>query len=179
MKLTDIGYLVGIALIFGPVVINASLNRWLHIGMILIGAILISIAGYNAQAKAIGMGETGEALLQSAWRWFRVRVLREPLPPQALELASSKLYQSVIPRPRRSTLSRWALICGIAFVFMPSLLGWPSSVGGRLFAIGWGSLLIVASQRNLPPTEPDDPPHGQELLEVAWRWIRQRILGRQ
>lgn len=177
MKLVNLAMLLGAGLILLPPALDLDLNKWIYYLMCLLGALLCSISGYSAQASAVGMGETGEALLQSAWRWFRVKVLGHRLPPQVHDMSSEEIHQSIIPRPPRSPLSRWTLICGIAFVFMPSLLGWPSSNAGRLFAIGWGSLLIVASQRNLPPAEPGDPPHGREMLEVAWSWITRRLFG--
>jgi hypothetical protein len=105
MKLTDVGYLIGLVLILGPVLLDVSINRWLYYVMILVGTVLVSIAGYNAQAKAVGMGETGEELLQRAWYWFRVKVLRQnvaPLPaPEPVDA-----HQSITPEPPLSMLSK-------------------------------------------------------------------------
>ena len=70
IKLTSIALVVGLSLGLGPwIFIEKPESYWIWISMF--GAVLVSIAGYNAQAGMIGLGEPGEELLQSCWAWVK------------------------------------------------------------------------------------------------------------
>ena len=74
MKLTSLALSLGVALALGPwIFIDNPSRLWLCVSIA--GLVLASIAGYNAQAGMIGLGEPGEELLQS-WlsalkKWLR------------------------------------------------------------------------------------------------------------
>ena len=73
-RLVDLAIVVGLVLGLAPwIFLHEPNSYWLIVSVI--GGLLCSIAGYNAQARAVGMGEPGEELLQKAWHWFRVKVL--------------------------------------------------------------------------------------------------------
>lgn len=38
--------------------------------------------------------------------------------------------------------------------------------------IAVGGVLIMAARRKLPPTKPNDPPHGQEWLQGVWAGVQ-------
>lgn len=177
MKISDIGFLVGVSLILGPAIFEINLNKWIYYLMLLVGAILVSIAGYNAQARALGQGEPGEELLQKAWLWFRVKVLRQKvalLPsPEPMDA-----HQSIVPMPPLSLLSKSVQGIGLVLVIAPTLLGWKVGNDWRMGFIAVGSALIVLARRTLPPQSPSDPPHGKELLQAAWGWVQQRLKGK-
>jgi hypothetical protein len=171
MKLVNIGMILGAGLILLPPVLDLKINHWIYYLMCLIGGILCTISGLSAQASSVGMGETGEELLQQAWRWFRIKVLRqklEPLPqPEPLEP-----HQSIAPEPPLSMLSKSVQGIGLVLVIAPTLLGWKVGNDTRMAFIAVGSVLIMAARRKLPPTEPNDPPHGQEWLQMVWARVR-------
>ncbi len=123
------------------------------------------------------MGEPGEELLQKAWRWFRLKVLRQQLAPLA-QPESLQSHKSIVPKPPLSLLSKTVQAVGLALVIAPTLLGWKIGHDWRMGFIAVGSLLILLARRTVPPQTPDDPPHGQELLLVAWGWVRQRLHGK-
>lgn len=169
-KFVDVAFIVGLTLGIGPwLVFDEPSQYWLIASVV--GGLLVAIAGYNAQARAVGMGEPGEDLLQQAWHWFRTKVLRQKVaalpPPEPVDA-----HQSIAPKPPRSALSQWALGIGLALVIAPTVLGWKVGNDWRMAFIAVGSVLIVASRRNLPPKNADDPPHGQELMQAAWAWLR-------
>ena len=177
MKRSFIAIHTGLVLIFGPVVLEIDINQWVYYLMILIGVVLVSIAGYNAQARGLGQGEPGEELLQKAWHWFRVNVLRQqidPMPPT--ETAGA--HQSVTPKPALSLLSKTVQGIGLVLVIAPTLLGWQVGNDWRMGFIALGSALIVVARKTLPPQSPNDPPHGKELLQAAWGWLQQRLKGK-
>lgn len=177
MKRNFIALHVGLVLIFGPVVLDIQINRWIYYLMILVGVVLVSIAGYNAQARAVGMGEPGEELLQKAWHWFRVKVLRQqvdPLPQAEPEHA----HQSIVPKPPLSLLSKSVQGVGLVLVIAPTLLGWKVGHDWRMGFIAVGSVLILLARKTLPPQSPDDPPHGQELLQAVWGWVQRHMKGK-
>ena len=161
---------MGCTLLFGPwyLVCEPGIGS---IVFSICGFLLIAIVGYNAQASLMGMGEPGEELLQQAWRWFRIKVLRqklEPLPqPEPLEP-----YQSIAPEPPLSMLSKSVQGIGLVLVIAPTLLGWKVGNDTRMAFIAVGSVLIMAARRKLPPTEPNDPPHGQEWLQGVWAGVQ-------
>ena len=67
VKLTAIALTVGLSLALGPwIFIDHPSRIWLWISIS--GLLLASVAGYDAQAGMIGLGEPGEDLLQSWWR---------------------------------------------------------------------------------------------------------------
>lgn len=66
IKFTNLALTVGISLALGPWIFIESPSRyWVWISIA--GLVLASIAGYNAQAGMIGLGEPGEDLLRSWW----------------------------------------------------------------------------------------------------------------
>jgi len=170
VKLVDIALVVGLVAGLGPwISIAEPRSYWLVISII--GGVLCSIAGYNAQAKAVGLGEPGEVLLQQALHWFRIKVLRqnlEPLPPSE----PLQPHQSIAPMPPLSPLSKWVQGIGLVLVIVPTLLGWKVGNDWRMGFIAVGSVLIVLARRKLPPVHPSDPPHGQELLQAVWAWVQ-------
>jgi len=177
MKITDVAFLIGSSLIFGPAVFEISINKWIYYLMILAGVVLVSIAGYNAQARALGQGEPGEELLQQAWRWLRVKVLRQDVPPfPAPEPVDAN--QSIAPMPPLSPLSKWVQGIGLVLVIAPTLLGWKVGNDWRMAFIAIGSVLIVLARRKLPPKHRNDPPHGQELLQAVWQRLESWIRGK-
>ena len=171
MKLVNIGMILGAGLILLPPVLDLKINHWIYFLMCLIGGILCTISGLSAQASSVGMGETGEELLQQAWRWFRIKVLRqklEPLPqPEPLEP-----HQSIAPEPPLSMLSKSVQGIGLVLVIAPTLLGWKVGNDTRMAFIAVGSVLIMAARSKLPPKGPNDPPHGQEWLQMVWSWVQ-------
>jgi hypothetical protein len=177
MKRSFIALHIGLLLIWGPVVLGISINRWVYYLMVLVGGVLISIAGYNAQARAVGRGEPGEELLQNAWHWFRVKVLRQnvaPLPaPESVDA-----HQSIAPEPPLSLLSKSVQGIGLVLVIAPTLLGWKVGNDTRMAFIAVGSVLIMAARSKLPPEGPNDPPHGQEWLQMAWAWVQRVFKGK-
>lgn len=177
MKKSFIALHIGLLLIFGPVVLDISINRWAYYLMILVGGVLISIAGYNAQARATGLGEPGEELLQQAWHWFRVKVLRQnvaPLPaPEPVDA-----HQSIAPEPPLSLLSKSVQGIGLVLVIAPTLQGWKVGNDTRMAFIAVGSVFIMAARSKLPPKGPDDPPHGQEWLQAVWWWVQGLFRGK-
>lgn len=177
MKRSFIAIHIGLVLIFGPVVLEIHINRWIYYLMILVGVVLVSIAGYNAQARALGQGEPGEDLLQKAWHWFRVKVLRQKvvlLPsPEPMDA-----HQSIVPKPPLSLLSKSVQGLGLVLVIAPTLLGWKVGNDWRMGFIAVGSVLILLARKTLPPQSPDDPPHGQELLQAAWGWVQRHMKGK-
>lgn len=67
VKLTTLALIIGLILGLGPWIFIEQPSRfWVWIS--LVGVVLASIAGYNAQAGMIGLGEPGEDLLQSWWK---------------------------------------------------------------------------------------------------------------
>lgn len=72
-KLSTVALTIGLSMALGPwIFIDAPSKNWFWVSVA--GVLLASIAGYNAQAGMIGLGEPGEDLLQSWWRavkkWF-------------------------------------------------------------------------------------------------------------
>ncbi len=177
MRLVNLGLIVGGGLILLPPLLDLQINRWIYYVMCLVGGVLCSISGLSAQASSVGMGETGEELLQKSWRWFRIKVLRqklEPLPlPDLLEP-----NQSIAPKPPLSALSKSVQAGGLVLVIAPTLLGWQVGNDWRMGFIALGSVLIVLARRTLPPKQPNDPPHGQELLLAVKDWLTQRLKGK-
>lgn len=176
MKLTTIVLLIGCSLLFAPwyLLDKPALGS---IFISLIGFVLLSLVGYNAQASMLGMGEPGEELLQKAWHWFRVKVLRQqvtPLPPPE----PMDAHQSIVPKPPLSLLSKSVQGVGLVLVIAPTLLGWKIGHDWRMGFIAVGSVLILLARKTLPPQSPDDPAHGQELLQAAWGWVHRRIKGK-
>lgn len=64
IKLTTLARVVGIAMCLGPWLFLEEPGKYWY-WTSLLGAVLASIAGYNSQAKMMGMGEPGEELLRS------------------------------------------------------------------------------------------------------------------
>jgi hypothetical protein len=171
MKLVNIGMILGAGLILLPPVLDLQIDHWIYYLMCLIGGILCTISGLSAQASSVGMGETGEELLQQALRWFRIKVLRQELEPLP--------HQSIAPEPPLSMLSKSVQGIGLVLVIAPTLLGWKVGNDTRMAFIAVGSLFIMVARTKLPPRDAQDPPHGQELLQAAWRWIEQRLTGKR
>jgi hypothetical protein len=178
MKWSFVALHVGLLLIFGPVVLDIPVNRWIYYLMILVGIMLTAIAGYNAQARATGLGEPGEELLQQSWRWFRVNVLRQDVPPLVAP-EPVDAHQSVAPMPPLSPLSKWVQGIGLVLVIAPTVLGWKVGNDWRMAFIAVGGVLIVLARRKLPPVHPSDPPHGQELLQAVWAWVQGVFKGQR
>lgn len=65
VKLTDLSLVLGLLLVFGPFIFEIDLSPWLYYCLAVLGVVLASISGYNAQASMTGLGEPGEDLLQS------------------------------------------------------------------------------------------------------------------
>jgi kynurenine formamidase len=63
IKLTDIAFVLGLLLIFGPWLIGGEGAIW-YVGYLL-GAVLLAIAGYDAHAHMLGQGRPGEELLNN------------------------------------------------------------------------------------------------------------------
>lgn len=176
MKLTTIVLLIGCSLLFAPwyLLDKPALGS---IFISLIGFVLLALVGYNAQASMVGMGEPGEELLQKAWHWFRVKVLRkqvDPLPPPE----PMDAHQTIVPKPPLSLLSKSVQGVGLVLVIVPTLLGWKVGNDLRMAFIAVGSVLIVLARRTLPPQNSNDPPHGQELIQVVWGWIQKKFGGK-
>lgn len=174
MKLVNIGMILGAGLILLPPVLDLKINHWIYYLMSLIGGILCTISGLSAQASSVGMGETGEALLQQALRWFRIKVLRQKLEP----LPQPEPHQSIAPQPPLSTLSKSVQGIGLVLVIAPTLLGWKVGNDTRMAFIAVGSVLIMAARSKLPPKGPNDPPHGQEWLQMVWAWVQGVFKGK-
>ncbi len=176
MKLTTIVLLIGCSLLFAPwyLLDKPALGS---IFISLIGFVLLALVGYNAQASMVGMGEPGEELLQKAWHWFRVKVLRQKvtlLPsPEPMDV-----HQSIAPKPPLSLLSKSVQGIGLVLVIAPTLLGWKVGNDWRMGFLAVGSVLIVLARRTLPARNSNDPPHGQELLQAVWGWIREFFWGK-
>jgi hypothetical protein len=176
MKLITITLILGCALLFGPWYLFNQPSQG-SIFLSILGFVLISIVGYNAQANMTGLGEPGEAMLQKALRWFRIKVLRQDLPPLSLPdpLAAHK---SITPLPPLSPLSKWVQGVGLVLVIAPTLLGWKGGNVWRMAFIAIGSVLIVLARRRLPPEFPSDPPHGQEFLQAVWARVQSLFIGK-
>ena len=176
LKLVDMALFVGLVLGLAPWIFLKEPNAYWLI-MSVTGGLLCAIAGYNAQARALGQGEPGEELLQKAWHWFRVKVLRQKvalLPsPEPMDA-----HQSIVPKPPLSLLSKSVQGIGLVLIIAPTLLGWKVGNDWRMGFLAVGSVLIVLARRTLPPQSPSDPPHGKELLQVAWAWVQQRLKGK-
>lgn len=69
-KKTDLALILGVVLIAGPLLLDWPLGVAWYTGA-LVGVVLVSIAGYDAQARMLKMGMPGEDLLQSIWDFFR------------------------------------------------------------------------------------------------------------
>jgi hypothetical protein len=82
IRLTSISFIVGASLILGPILLEIEINRWLYYAMILLGAVLCGISGYGAQANMLGMGNTGEALLQRLWIRLKNKLQGKPTAPE-------------------------------------------------------------------------------------------------
>lgn len=176
VKLVDIALVVGLVAGLGPwIFIAEPSSYWLVISII--GGVLCSIAGYNAQAKAVGMGETGEELLQQALRWFRIKVLRQKLEPLPQPEPFAP-HQSIAPEPPLSILSKSVQGIGLVLVIAPTLLGWKVGNDTRMAFIAVGSVLIMAARSKLPPKGPNDLPHGQEWLQMVWAWVQGVFKGK-
>ncbi len=68
-KLTTLALFLGIFFCLGPwlLIDNPSKNwYWLSV----IGGLLTTIAGYNSQARMLGLGEPGEELLKTWLSWI-------------------------------------------------------------------------------------------------------------
>ncbi|PZO13556.1 MAG: hypothetical protein DCF26_16730 [Burkholderiales bacterium] len=77
IRLVTIAFWIGLFVLIGPWVLLAEPSRyWLITSAV--GGVLTSIAGYNAHAKMMGMGEPGEELLHSWWLWFKSKLNRIP-----------------------------------------------------------------------------------------------------
>ncbi len=74
--------------------------------------------------------------------------------------------------PPLSPLSKWVQGIGLVLVIAPTVLGWKVGNDWRMGFIALGSVLIVLARRKLPPKGPNDPPHGQELLQAVWGWLQ-------
>lgn len=73
VKYVTVALIVGISMSLGPwILIDKPSKNWFWFSVL--GMLLASVAGYNAQAGMIGLGEPGEDLLQSWWKaikeWF-------------------------------------------------------------------------------------------------------------
>lgn len=176
MKLTTIMFLIGCSLLFAPWYLLDK-PAFGSVLISLIGFFFLALVGYNAQASMVGQGEPGEDLLQKAWHWFRVKVLRQKvvlLPsPEPMDA-----HQSIVPKPPLSLLSKSVQGIGLVLIIAPTLLGWKVGNDWRMGFLAVGSVLIVLARRTLPPQSPSDPPHGKELLQVAWAWVQQRLKGK-
>ncbi len=173
MKLINIAFILGLGLIFIPPSFDFVVNRWVYYLMCLTGTVLCSVAGYNAQAAAVGSGEPGEALLQRGLRWFKRRIRRRDVqgPSPVTPGDVSEPRPSRLPR---SLLSRTVLSIGVLMVLLPTTLNWNFSQSARIALIGTGCLLVLVSTRNFPPQGPRDLPEGKEMLQAAWRWLLNR-----
>jgi len=72
-RMTDLALIIGVSLIAGPLVMGWPLGVVWYIGA-LIGVVLVSIAGYDAQARMLKMGAPGEDLLQKFWAVFKQKI---------------------------------------------------------------------------------------------------------
>jgi hypothetical protein len=70
LRLTDLAVITGVMLIIGPWLFKIPVNFFVYFGY-LVGTVLLSIAGYDAQARMLKRGHPGEDLLQSAWIWIK------------------------------------------------------------------------------------------------------------
>lgn len=173
MKLSMIALHVGLFLIFGPLLLDWNVHKWIYYGMCVVGLLLCAIAGYNAQAIAVGMDKPGEKLLYEGWRWFKQHVLRIHVAPEPLPDPMQPHHESVVPKPPRSLLSKVVLVLGIVMLLMP-ITFWPSmSTFPKFTLLIVGSFLVMVSRRNFPPQGEQDSPHGQEVLQVWWFWLKQ------
>lgn len=73
IRKTDLALMVGVALIAGPLLLGWPLGVAWYIGALL-GVILVSLAGYDAQARMLKMGTPGEDLLQKLWDNFKRKI---------------------------------------------------------------------------------------------------------
>lgn len=73
MKLTTIALLVGIVTgLFPWLYIDEPSWGWYLVS--LAGGVLVAIAGFDSQAKLLGMQEPGEDLLRSWAKWLQKRI---------------------------------------------------------------------------------------------------------
>lgn len=169
-KLVTIVFVIGLAFAMGPWIFLENPSRYWYVATIL-GLGAASIAGYNAQARMIGLGEPGEELLQKGWRWFKYRVLRRPVESESTGDAVKQPHHSMPHKPERSALSRGVFITGVALAAIPILLGAAIENKVAYTFVGIGCVLMMIARRNIPPDGPADPPHGRELLQVWWAWL--------
>lgn len=73
IRKTDLALMVGAVLIAGPLLMGWSLGMAWYIGALL-GVVLASIAGYDAQARMLKMGSPGEDLLQRFWAIVKQKI---------------------------------------------------------------------------------------------------------
>ena len=67
---TDVALIVGVTLIAAPILLEWKLGIGWYLGALL-GVVLVSIAGYDAQARMLKMGTPGEDLLDRLWEKLR------------------------------------------------------------------------------------------------------------
>jgi hypothetical protein len=82
IRLTTLALLIGASMILVPIVFDLKINRWVYYVIAVVGGLLCAIAGHGAQANMLGMGNTGEALLQRLWIRLKNKLQGKPTAPE-------------------------------------------------------------------------------------------------
>lgn len=73
VRVSDVSFLIGLALVFGPFLLGMSLSIWIYVCAV-VGLVLMAIPGYGSLMKISGQSDTGEELLQGLWMWIKKRL---------------------------------------------------------------------------------------------------------
>ncbi|MBN9412038.1 MAG: hypothetical protein J0H69_23075 [Burkholderiales bacterium] len=69
-KLTSIALVVGLSAALGPwIFLEIPSKHWYWFSLCGLG--IAAVAGYDSQARMLGLGDPGENLLEVAFRWAR------------------------------------------------------------------------------------------------------------
>jgi len=82
IRLTTLALLIGASMILVPIVFDLEINRWVYYVVAVVGGLLCAIAGHGAQAQQLGLGDTGEALLQRLWKRLKNKLQGKPTEPE-------------------------------------------------------------------------------------------------
>lgn len=72
-KFTSVLFVIGLCFGLGPWLLIEHPSAWWY-PISVIGGLMVTFVGYDAQASMVGTGEPGEDILQNGWRWIKAKL---------------------------------------------------------------------------------------------------------